>query len=306
MATISEEFSRDQNSKNIPTKTPLVESTGTDDGFKEFCAGIGLKYPDFVDASRPMRTAEKKICKKNGIEDIREIKIGYDGIVFGNFAKNKRTLLTEEHIFLALAEKVYDKKTKKMVINPYETWNQIDHLLPKRKILIYGPPLTSGTREVFSDLLFEDICFRKKEFLKAYPNYAERKKQCHTFRKDGKFIETGENDHILIENLKSHPDAFGIFGFNFLIHHKKTIQAAAINGVLPNHKTIASKDYKLSRPLFIYFKKEHMKLSPGMGSFIAEIVDDETIGEDGYLLNSGLVPLSDAELWEIRLDILAP
>ena len=188
--------------------------------------------------------------------------------------------------------------------NFYETWNQIDPTLPKIKILVYGPPLTSGTREVFADIILEEVCFRKKEFVENYPDYESRKKQCRAFRKDGKFIESGENDRVIIENLKSDPDAFGIFGFNFLIENQKTIQAVAIAGTLPSYKNIASRQYKFSRPLFVYFKKEHLNLVVPMRDFVREIISEETLGRKGYLLNSGLVPLSDEELLDIRQEIL--
>jgi len=303
MAAVSEEFSRAQNLKGIQVKTPMVESTGSTSGFREFCQGVGLDYPDFVDASRPMKESEREFCKQNGVGEIVEIKIGYDGIVLGNLNKNKKVKLTKEQIFLALAEKVYDRKSDKLVPNFYQTWNQIDPTLPKKKILIYGPPLTSGTREVFADIMLEEVCFYKKEFVENYPDYTSRKEQCQAFRKDGKFIESGENDHLLIESLKKDPDAFGIFGFNFLIENKQTIQAVEIDRIAPTHKTISSREYALSRPLFVYFKRENLKLIPEMADFVREIIDEETIGANGYLINNGLVPSSKSDLLDLRKNI---
>ncbi len=309
LTAVSEEFARVQNLKNLKTPTPFVESTGTTNGFRIFCEGVGLEFPDFINASRPIKEEEEENCSHSNAKRVIEIKIGYDGIVFGNFIKNQKMQLTQEQIFLALAEKVPEKingkKSKKLVKNFYETWNQIDPTLPKRKILVYGPPLTSGTREVFADIILEEVCFRKKEFVENYPDYESRKKHCQAFRKDGKFIESGENDRVIIENLKSDPDSFGIFGFNFLVENQKTIQAVAIAGTLPSYKTIASKQYKLSRPLFVYFKKEHLNLVDSMRDFVREIISEETLGRKGYLLNSGLVPLSDAELREVRQEILS-
>lgn len=305
MAAVSEEFARVQNLKGIQTKTPMVESTGSTSGFREFCQGVGLDYPDFVDGSRPMKESEREFCKQNGVNEIIEIKIGYDGIVLGNLSKNKKIKLTKEQIFLALAEKVYDRKSGKLVPNFYQTWNQIDASLPKKKILIYGPPLTSGTREVFADIMLEEVCFYKKEFVENYPDYTSRKEQCHAFRKDGKFVESGENDRLIIESLTRDPDSFGIFGFNFLVENKQTIQAIEIDQILPTHRTIISREYALSRPLFVYFKKEHLKLMPQMADLIREIISEETIGANGYLINGGLVPLSEDELLDVRKIILS-
>ncbi len=300
MSAISEEFARVQNLSGTKTPTPIVESIGSTKGFNVFCEGIGLKYPDFADSSRPIKEREREICEQNGVKEIVEIKIGYDGIVLGNLRQNQKLKLTKEQIFLALAEKVYDRKKGKLVPNFYKTWNQIDAVLPKKKILIYGPPLTSGTREVFVDMMLEEVCFYKKEFVENYPDYTSRKEQCRAFRKDGKFIETGENDHLLIESLKRNKDSFGIFGFNFLVENQNTIQPTMIDGVLPSHDTIASRDYPLSRPLFVYFKKDHLKLKPEMSNFIREIISEETIGRRGYLINSGLVPLSPKDFLDVK------
>ena len=189
MAAVSEEFSRNQNLKKIPTQIPVVESDGTRDGFRLFCGGVGSKYPDFVDASRPIEKSEIEKCNKNGVKEIVEIKIGYDGIVIGNFVGSKKIKLTKEQIFLALAQKIYDQKSGKMINNPYSTWNQIDASLPKTEIKIYGPPLTSGTRDVFIDMLMESVCFNQKDFVNAYPDHVLRKERCSSIRRDGRFIE---------------------------------------------------------------------------------------------------------------------
>ena len=304
MTAIAEEFNRTQSLKNISTPIPLVESIGTGNGFKMFCGGIGAKYPDFVDASRPIKEDEIEHCNQNGVKEIVEIKIGYDGIVIGNLAGGKKIQLTKEQIFLALADKVVDKKSGKLVKNFYQTWDQIDSKLPKTKIVIYGPPSTSGTRDVFADIVLEESCLNKKEFLAEFPIFAARKKQCHTLRDDEKFIESGENDHLIIEHLKQNPDSFGIFGFNFLVENQKIIQAASIDNVAPTFASIASKKYSLARPLFVYFKKENLNSTPEMRGFIKEIISPETIGRKGYLLNSGLIALSDHELEEVRKNIL--
>ncbi len=305
MAAVSEEFSRVQNVNKTPVQTPLIESTGTRNGFKFFCSGVGKNYPDFVNASRPIEETEIKNCEKNGVKKILEIKIGYDGIVFGNFVKTKKIHLTKEQIFLALAEKIIDEKTKKLIPNPYKTWNQIDKKLPKTKIIIYGPPLTSGTRDVFVDMVMENACLHKQEFIEALPDEHERKIQCHKLRSDGNFIESGENDNVIVQNLKTNPDAFGILGYDFLAANKKIIKAIPINGIYPIPKSIAAKKYPLSRPLFIYFKKEHLDLVPQTRDFIKEIINSETIGSKGYLINSGLVAMSAAELEKIQKNILS-
>ncbi len=305
MAAVSEEFSRVKSEGNFPITTPAVSSTGTGNGFKLFCKGTGYKYPDFVNASRPIYKDEIEECAKNNVKNIIEIKIGYDGIVFGNFIKSPKLKLTKEYIFLALAQKVLDKKTGKLVDNFYETWNQIDEKLPKTKIAIYGPPLTSGTRDVFMDMLADNICMTRKEFVEAYGDEVSRKSQCHKIRNDGKFVESGENDSLIVEHLKNNPNAIGILGFNFVTTNSKIIKAVEIDGVLPSFKSISSKQYPFSRPLFIYFKKENLDLVPEIRGFIAEIINQETIGSHGYLIHSGLVPLSQDELLTVQQQTFA-
>jgi len=305
MSAVSEEFSRTQNLKNIPTITPVVESTGTHDGFKLFCGGVGYSYPDFVNASSPIRPNEIANCKKNGVKEIVEIKIGYDGIVLANAIGGKKIKLTKEQIFLALAEKIIDKKSGILINNPYTTWNQIDATLPKSQIMVFGPPKTSGTRDVFVELVMETACMYKQQFVDAFPDHDSRKAQCGKIRSDGAFIESGENDNLIVKHLKENPNSLGILGFNFLVANRHTISAVAIDKVYPTAANIESKQYQLSRPLFVYFKKEQLNLIPQMREFVEEIVSPETIGHKGYLRNSGLIALSDSELRQVRENILS-
>ncbi len=304
LAAVSEQFSHSRTLKNIPTITPLVESNGTVEGFNLFCSGIGYDFPDFADASREMTADEISHCHKNGIRQIVEIKIGYDGIVFGNSIKAKTVQFTKEQLFLAVAEKIIDKKTKQLIKNPYQKWSEIDPSLPNSNIEIYGPPASSGTRELFIKMLAEEFCFENTDFITAIKNRKERDQQCHMIRSDGKFIDSGENDDLMIKNLENHPTAFGILGFNFLIANKNLIKASPINGIKPNFENISSKKYQLSRPLFVYFKREHFKLIPEMRDFIKELINEETIGKEGYLVHNGLVTLSNLEIKKVRAKTL--
>lgn len=304
ISAVSEDFSRIQNLNKSTVSTPLVESSGTRVGFQFFCGGVGYSYPDFANASRVIDQQELENCHHNGVKDVIEIKIGYDGIVIANLRGGKKINLTKEKIFLALAAEIYDEKTKKLIANPYKFWSEIDPTLPKHKITIFGPPLSSGTRDVFVDVVMEEICMPHHGFIKLFPSHDLRKQQCKKIRSDGAFIESGENDDLIVKALKKNPQAFGIFGFNFLVVNHE-IQAAKINNVSPSFDSIASKHYQLSRPLFIYFKKDHLDLVPKMREFIAEIVSSETIGRDGYLVHSGLVAMQNSELKEVQKKVLS-
>lgn len=302
--SISEEFSRTQHMKNDPTTTPMVSSTGTTYGFELFCSGVGYDYPDFVNASREIQQSEIDRCARNGIEKIIEIKIGHDGIVFGQFIGHKKMSLNKNQIFLALAEKIYDEDKKEFIANPYKKWSDINPSLPKTEILIYGPPETSGTRDVLEEMVMETACINERNFVDKYPIYEDRKQRCHAIRKDGAFVESGENDDTIIKNLRGDPDAIGIVGYNFLVANSNSIRAVLIDDVSPTSDTIASKKYPLSRPLFIYFKKEHINLVPNVRNFLKEIISKETIGRKGYLIHSGLIPLSDKEISKVRRKVI--
>lgn len=283
-------------------KTPTVEATGTGGGMKLFCSGIGHKYPDFANASRQIKQSEIADCQKNNIKEITEIKIGYDGIVIANSKKAQKISLTKTQIFFALAHQI--PRNGKLVKNDITKWSQINKNLPDTEIRIYGPPPSSGTRDAFVELVLENYCVKNSVFIKYYPDKKVRKKVCHSIRSDGHFIEAGENDNLILQKLRNDSEAFGIFGFGFLEENKNMIQAVKINYVEPSFNSIIKGKYSVSRPLYIYFKKEHFNLIPGMKEFVQTILSRDTIGKNGYLAQKGLVPLSDYEVRKIRNKIL--
>jgi phosphate transport system substrate-binding protein len=272
-------------------KTPVVESTGTGGGMKLFCAGTGEAHPDFTNASRRIKKSEFEDCAKNGVTDIVEIKIGFDGLTLAASKEAPAIKLTKQQIFMALARQVPDKDGK-LVDNPYQMWSDIDASLPAEKIEVLGPPPTSGTRDSFAELAlevgaskFESLAAMKKADAKAYDAVWK------AVREDGAYVEAGENDNLIVQKLQANPAALGIFGFSFLEENSSTIKGLEIEGVAPSYETVASGDYKLARPLYVYAKKQHVGTIPGMAEFVAEYVSDKAIGEDGYLSDKGLITL---------------
>ncbi len=272
-------------------KTPVVESTGTGGGVKLFCAGVGEDSPDFVNASRPIKKAEFETCQKNGVTDVVEIKVGFDGLTIANAVSGPDTKFTKQQIFLALAKQVPDKDGK-LIDNPNKMWSDIDPSLPAEKIEVLGPPPTSGTRDSFAELVMEkgtekieSLAALKKSDAKAYEAVWK------TIRTDGAYVEAGENDNLIVQKLEANPQAFGIFGYSFLEQNEGKIKAAEVEGAKPTFETIASGAYKVSRPLFIYVKKQHVGQIPGMVEFLAEYASEKALGEDGYLADKGLIPL---------------
>ena len=288
-------------------KTPKIESTGSGGGLKLFCAGIGVTHPDITNSSRRIKASEVDNCTANGIKEIIEVKIGYDGIVLANSFESSVYQLTRREIFLALAKEVPDPDGgEKLIANPYQRWSEINSSLPEDVIEVLGPPPTSGTRDAFVELAMEGGC-------KTFAWIAAIKKQdkgqfksvCHTIREDGRFIEAGENDNLIVQKLKANPKALGIFGFSFLDQNTDIVQGSLVDGQEPTFEAIAEGDYPVSRPLYFYVKKAHVDAIPGIRDYLAEFTSERAVGEDGYLADKGLIPLPDEERAAVLRDVRA-
>lgn len=281
-------------------KTPIIESTGTGGGFKLFCGGVGTDHPDFTNASRPIKKSEFDTCQKNGVAEIIELRVGYDGLVMSNSKQAAPMSLTRAQIFLALAKEV--PVDGKWVANPNKKWSDVDASLPAIDIEVLGPPPTSGTRDSFVELALEVGCETFPE-VKALDKAAHKEK-CQTIREDGAFVEAGENDNLIVQKLDANPKAFGIFGFSFLDQNGDKLQGVTVEGVTPTFDTIASGEYSVSRPLQIYAKKAHVGVIPGMQEFLAEYASDKAMGANGYLTDKGLVPLPADQAVKYRKNAL--
>ncbi len=278
--------------------TPIVETNGTGGGFKQFCEGVGEKHPDLSNASRAIKKTERELCAKNGVTDITELKIGYDGIVLANSKEASRYNLTKEQIFLALAEKI--PADGKLVANPHQKWSDVDPSLPDSKIEVYGPPTTSGTRDAFVELVMEPACENLPAFKTAYPDKKERGKACQLIRRDGHYIDSGEDDNVIISKLRNNPEALGIFGFSYLDQNRNAIQGSVIENVEPAFENIADGSYGVARSLYVYAKDAHLDTVKGMSEFIGELVSSGALGEYGYLSEKGLIPMPAEELQALQ------
>lgn len=287
----------EQFGKATKFKTPKIESTGSGGGFKLFCAGVGVEHPDITNASRAMKKTEFETCQTNGVKEIVEVKIGYDGIVMANAKNAKEFNLTRRDIFLALAKQVPDPKGGETVVpNPYKTWKDVNPSLPDIKIEVLGPPPTSGTRDAFTELALE-VGAEEFPWLKAL-NKSDNKKFkeiAHTVREDGAYVEAGENDNLIVQKLQANPNALGIFGFSFLDQNTDKIKGAKVDGKVPTFENIASGAYPLSRPLFFYVKKAHVDVIPGIKDYLVEFSSEKAWGTDGYLAGKGMIPMPDDE-----------
>ena len=288
--------------KQTDFKTPKIESTGTGGGFKLFTAGVGVDTPDIANASRAIKPSEFTNAQENGVNDIIEVKIGYDGIVFANSVKGQLVDLTCTDIFLSLAKMVPNPNGSETLIeNPYKTWQDVNAKLPAVKIEVLGPPPTSGTRDAFVELVMQNGA-KSFGWLKNMESTDNAKFLAVSsgLREDGAYVEAGENDNLIVQKLNVNPNAFGIFGYSYLEQNLDKIQGSRINGVAPEFDSIADSSYSVSRPLFCYVKKAHVDTIPGLKEFLLELTSDAAFGEDGYLADKGLIPMNAAERAQVR------
>ena len=295
----------EQFGKSGAGKTPVVESTGTGGGFKLFCAGVGAGHPDVSNASRRIKKSEFDDCSKNGVTGIIEIKVGFDGITIAQSKAGPALKVTMGQVFLALADQVPGPDGK-LVANPHKTWSDVDKSLPNIKIEVLGPPPTSGTRDAFHELFMEvgadeipALQAIKKEDRKAFD------KAWKSLRRDGAYVEAGENDNVIVAKLEGNKNAFGVFGFSFLEENAAKLRGAAVEGVEPDLRSHRVRQVQGGRPLFVYVKKQHIGVVPGLDKFIAEYVSEKAMGKEGYLSRKGLVPLPAAEADAVRKSAIA-
>lgn len=319
--TVAEQFG-----KSSKFNTPKIESTGSGGGLKLFCSGVGVSHPDITNASRRIKKSEYDKCQANGIKDIIEVKVGYDGIVLANSKQSAPMKLTRKDIFLALARQVPDAASGKLVDNPYHTWKEVNPSLPDIKIEVLGPPPTSGTRDAFAELAMEggaktfaDMSALRKahgEDVKSLmtklgiPESGFNKKGkkvfqnvAHSIREDGAYIEAGENDNLIVQKLEANPKSLGIFGFSFLDQNEDKVQGSEIDGHMPTFEGISDGSYPVSRPLFFYVKKDHVSAIPGIKGYLAEFTSDKAWGEEGYLADKGMIPMPVEERAKFAADV---
>jgi phosphate transport system substrate-binding protein len=329
---VAERFGRSTN-----FKTPKIESTGSGGGLKLFCKGVGAGTPDITNASRRIKKSEYDDCQKNGVTDVVEVLIGYDGIAIANSRKASQMVLSLKEIYLALAKDVPGDDGK-LIPNPYKTWKDINPSLPATKIEVLGPPPTSGTRDAFAELALgggakaipalkelRGLGADQADEIKAsmaslgipagvYDAYVQSKGKApkgkdlfktvaYSVREDGAYIEAGENDNLIVQKLEANPNALGVFGYSFLDENGDKVQGSLVDGVEPNFDTIADGDYPVSRPLYFYIKAAHVGRIPGIQEYAMEFASARAMSEDGYLPEKGLIPLSDEELKQVQDDV---
>ncbi len=286
-ATVAERFG-----KTGKFKTPKVEETGTGGGMKLFCGGVGPKFPDITNASRRMKASEAKLCSDNGVSKVVEVKIGYDGIVIAHSKAKPNFALTTKQLYLAMTAKLPNGK-----LNTNKNWSDIDKSLPNQPIELIGPPIVSGTRDAFLELVMKPGCAAAAPAIAAIEKTEEAKwkSMCQSLREDGKYVIGSENYNLTVQKLVTNPQAVGLFGFSYLEGNADKIVASPINGVPVSYDNIASGKYPVSRPLFFYIKKSHIGAIPGLKEYARTWASDAVWGTDGILVEKGLIAMPAVE-----------
>jgi phosphate transport system substrate-binding protein len=331
---VAERFGRSTN-----FKTPKIEATGSGGGLKLFCKGVGANTPDVTNSSRRIKKSEYDDCQRNGVTEIVEVLVGYDGIALANAKSAPVFKMSLKDVYLALAKDIPGLDGK-LIANPNKTWKDVNANLPAINIEVLGPPPTSGTRDAFAELAMgggakkiadlktlRDLSADQVDEIKAamaklglpagvYAALEEKKGKApkgkdlfktvaYAIREDGAYIEAGENDNLIVQKLDANPNAIGIFGFSFLDENGDKVHGSEVDGVVPTFDSISSGDYPISRPLYFYIKRAHVGKIPGIQEYAVEFTSEKAMGEDGYLIDKGLIPLSEDELKKVEADVKA-
>ncbi len=283
-------------------KTPVVESGGSGAGIKQFCEGVGEDKIDIANSSRAIKADELETCKANGVTEVEEVKIGYDGIVFATDIAGPDFAIEPVDIYKALAAQVV--VDGKLVDNPYAKWNEVNPAFPEWDIAAYIPGEKHGTREVFETKVLEAGC-DKDTLTAAGVAKDDLAKTCHAVRKDGKGVDIDGDYTETLARIDSNKTGIGVFGLAFYENNADKLKVATVGGVVPTTESIASGEYPVSRPLFFYVKKAHLGVIPGLKEYVEFFTSDDMIGPDSPLAQYGLVAAPDAEREEIRAKFAA-
>lgn len=252
-----------------------VEGPGTGDGFKKFCSG----ETDISDASRPIKDKEIDACKEAGIEWI-ELYVAIDGLsVLTSPENNKASCVTFNDLYALTGPesigfgKWSDASDLAQEIGGVSATNYFDE-----NLVITGPGEESGTYDTYVEFVIEDLAEERGIDAVSRPDYV-----------------ASPNDNVIIEGIAGSNYSLGWVGYAFYAENTDTVKALEVdNGesgcVAPSTDTIASGEYPLSRPLFIYVNAKKALDSQALASFVDYYLSEAGLGQ---VSNAGYVPLTD-------------
>jgi phosphate transport system substrate-binding protein len=282
--------------ENFDFPTPVIESGGSSAGLKRFCSGLGDNTVDIANASRAIKPAEVKVCAENGVTDIIEVRIGYDGIVFASDISGNSFAFTPADWYMALAAEL--PTDAGMVANTNTNWKTVNANLPDQPIQAFIPGTKHGTREVFEEKVLLAGCKDSGALdgiVKINGGDEDAAKTaCMKVRTDGLSVDVDGDYTETLARIKADVNGIGVFGLAFYENNTDSLRVATMSDIVPTTQSIASGDYQVSRPLYFYIKAAHLDVIPGLQDFATFFVSDEIAGPDGPLAEYGLV--SDPEL----------
>ncbi len=282
--------------ENFDFPTPVVESGGSSAGLKRFCEGVGENTIDVANSSRPIRESDIALCLENGVTDIIQVRIGYDGIVFASQLDGPAYNAFEPaDIFNALGAKVLVDGA--IVDNPHAQWADFNADLPAEDIIAFIPGTKHGTREVFEDKVLLAGCEATgamEAMMASGMSEDDAEDACIEVRGNGVTVDIDGDYTETLARIDANPNGIGVFGLAFYENNTDKLKVATIGGIEANTDTIASGEYPVSRPLFFFIKKAHIGVIPGLKEYAEFFISDEIAGPDGPLAQYGLV--SDPEL----------
>jgi phosphate transport system substrate-binding protein len=220
------------------------------------------------------------------VTEIVEVQVGLDGIAFASAKGGIKLNLTPEIVYKAIAAKPFGKA------QTAKTWKDVDPSLPAEPILVYGPPSTSGTRDALKELVLQKGCESDPAMKALKDSDKEQYEQvCTEVRSDGMYVDQGEQDNLIVQKIEGNPKAVGIFGYSYLEENAEKLQDQPMNGVLATYDNISSFKYPGARPLYVYVKKAHIGVIPGLAEFLAQWT--KSWGKDGSLAKLGFIAAPD-------------
>jgi len=282
--------------ENFDFPTPVIESGGSSAGLKRFCEGIGDNTVDIANASRAIKSSEIEVCAENGVTDIIEVRIGYDGIVFASDINGSTFAFSPADWYMALAAELPVRGV--LVANPNTNWDAVNASFSDQPIQAFIPGTKHGTREVFEEKVLLQGCEDSGAMTAIIAinggDEDAAEATCMAVRTDGLSVDIDGDYTETLTRIEADTNGIGVFGLSFYENNGDKLQVATMSGVTPTTESIATGAYPVSRPLYFYIKAAHLGEIPGLQEFTDFFVSDDIAGPDGPLAEYGLV--SDPEL----------
>lgn len=273
---VAEDFKVDN-----PDANATVESTGTGGGFADnFCTG-GTAVNN---ASREIKQEEIDLCAENGVENILELQVAIDGMTVltapGNDAIAECLNFAEMYGLVGPESGEVTSWADANAIVSEVGEHASGEEFPDVPLTTTGPGTESGTYDSFIEIALEGIAEEQEVDPGVRPDWS------------------GQNDdNVIIQGLTGNQYSFGWVGYAYYLEVQDQLRAFQVaddegNCVEPNDETIASGDYPLSRPLFIYVNLDKREEDYG-GALDAYV--DHYLGDGGYeaVGSAGYVQLAD-------------